>query len=295
MGFTRYWHQPRGIATEAWQRIVADTRTLLARVDIPLVVDDGNDISPLVNDERICFNGRGDERCEPFFLTPKASKFECVKTLGHPYDTVVAAVLAIAKHHAPSEVVKVSNDDIFSDLSWWDACWQPAIDLCAEAGLTFPAESLARLRADINHESPDEADAPAATSPSDGGAATPRPLSTSPPRPRPAKPSNAKPWLIGAGIVVAVVVVGIVVGRYGKHVPYVPGLSVVGAVLIGLSRLLEAGARPAQPRTTSARTWLKVVLFLVFFVALVTTLTIWLLPRHPRSKSPSAAAAASAP
>jgi hypothetical protein len=70
-----------------------------------------------------------------------------VKTYGRPYDDVVAAVLVIAKHHAPSEMLNLTSDDA------WDA-WSPALELCRRAGVTISDDSVALLRADVNHESP---------------------------------------------------------------------------------------------------------------------------------------------
>ena len=142
MGFTRYWRQPQAIAADAWGRILADARQLLTAVDIPLVGDE-DDGGPIVTDERICCNGVDDERCEPFVLRPEGGGM--VKTNGYDYDLVVAAVLAIAKHHAPSSI-NVSNDDDADDA--WD-CWQPSVALCARAGVTIAPNSIAALRADV--------------------------------------------------------------------------------------------------------------------------------------------------
>ncbi len=73
-----------------------------------------------------------------------------MKTYARPYDVVVAAVLILAKHHAPSEILNVTSD--VEGASFWDA-WTPAVALCAAAGVSISAQSLERLGADIAYES----------------------------------------------------------------------------------------------------------------------------------------------
>jgi hypothetical protein len=300
MGFTRYWRQPRGIGADAWRRIVADSRTLLATVNIPLIVDDGNDIAPLVSDERICFNGRAGDGCEPFWLAPAPSKFECVKTMFRPYDVVVAAILAIAKHHAPSEILSVSSDETGSDLSWWDDCWQPAIDLCARAGLTFPVESLARLRADINHESSEGDDDGSSSEPADGGgvawteaaapAKTTGSLSALPSSPRPSAANVKLRLLVVAGLLFVLVISALIMaGAHIKHVPRLSWLPVVSAVLIALSRATGGAAQPTRTTPGQARRWLLIGIATSLLIALSTGVLAWWLSSHRQSAhSPSA-------
>jgi hypothetical protein len=146
MGFTRFWKQPYGIGSIAWRSIAEDTRQLLASVDVPLVGRAGGPIA----DDAIALNGLEPASGEWFALRTGSSDFECVKTYARPYDVVVAAVLIIAKHHAPSEILDVTSD--VEAGGFWDA-WTPAVAMRATAGVTISAQSLERLRADVSHES----------------------------------------------------------------------------------------------------------------------------------------------
>lgn len=159
MGFTRFWKQPHGISPLAWGAIIADTSALLASIDVPLVggvgeVQEEQDVTPglpLFSDDEIAFNGVGPDSSEWFVLRPALSDFECVKTYGRPYDFVVGAVLIIAKHHAPTEILNVTSDD-GEDGDHWDA-WKPALEMCTAAGVTISRESVKRLKRDISYRS----------------------------------------------------------------------------------------------------------------------------------------------
>jgi hypothetical protein len=144
VGFTRFWKQPYGIAESAWVRIVADTRALLHHAGVSL---EGG----VESDEEIAFNGVGADGAEWFVLNRTPSDFECVKTERRPYDDVVAAVLVLAKHHAPSQVLNVTSDDVVGEPRW--AAWEPAFALCRAAGLVIGESSVAMLRADVDRES----------------------------------------------------------------------------------------------------------------------------------------------
>jgi hypothetical protein len=154
VGFTRFWKQPHGISQRAWRAIVADAGVLLASIDVPLrgaagFHDVGSDVPvglPLVTDQEIAFNGLEPEDGEWFVLKPAASEFECVKTLARPYDVAVAAVLVIAKHHGPKEILNVESDDLGDD---WRAWWRDGIAACAASGLEIPTTSLQRLKRDV--------------------------------------------------------------------------------------------------------------------------------------------------
>jgi len=159
MGFTRCWKQPHGISPRAWRKIIADTRTLLAWADIPLLgaagaPDREAELAPGLppcTDDEIAFTGVGKDGAELFVLRPDPSDFECVKTYGRPYDLLVAAVLVVAKHHAPGEVLDVSSDELYGggDLE----AWSESLDMCAAAGVNISRETVRRLRADVTFES----------------------------------------------------------------------------------------------------------------------------------------------
>ena len=110
MGYTHYWTIKRPITRKAWSAIMADTRKLLASTVTPLAAEfDRPDEMPDVNPQEIRFNGIGNAGHETFLISPHAAPFEFCKTNGKPYDTMVAAVLIVAAHHA-GKAIDVSSD-----------------------------------------------------------------------------------------------------------------------------------------------------------------------------------------
>ena len=107
MGYTHYWTQTRDFTREEWSQIVEDFEALLKDVQhvqgIPLANGEGDPgTSPEITDEKIWFNGAGDDSHETFCLNrvrpPKESwqrrrGGDFCKTARKPYDLAVTVAL----------------------------------------------------------------------------------------------------------------------------------------------------------------------------------------------------------
>jgi hypothetical protein len=106
MGYTHYWTQTRDFTRDEWVQIHEDMEALLKDVQhvqgIPLANGMGDPgTSPEVTDQKIWFNGAGDEACETFCLyrvrPPKEPGerrgWDFCKTARRPYDLAVTAAL----------------------------------------------------------------------------------------------------------------------------------------------------------------------------------------------------------
>lgn len=113
MGYTHYFTKQRNFTDDEWNLVAAAVKKLLgtngakkvvtAEVDMP-----GRPV--LVSDNLICFNGRGDDAHETFYL-PKMGQvgFNFCKTARKPYDVYVVATLTLIDTYAPT-VLSISSD-----------------------------------------------------------------------------------------------------------------------------------------------------------------------------------------
>ena len=120
MGLTHHWQRPTELPAEAFSAAAADCRLLLASTSIELADFDGTG-QAILNDERIVFNGRVPQACEPFEIAAiefdrrgRQEFFGHCKTGHLPYDLCVRAALIVLNHHL-QESLRVSSDD-----SEWD-------------------------------------------------------------------------------------------------------------------------------------------------------------------------------
>lgn len=129
MGYTHYWNQKRSFTTAEWRSITAASTAVLtnaAKDGIDLLYEYDSNEPPLVNEDIIHFNGKGDDGHETFVLTRarrakfdyeeqsefnRDGAFEFCKTAQKPYDVAVTAVLLIARHHAPNAITLSSDGD----------------------------------------------------------------------------------------------------------------------------------------------------------------------------------------
>jgi len=120
MGYTHYAHQHRSFTVKEWSRICAEAKVIFfkATIDgIPLRDWDGEGKKPTISDERIAFNGRGDDGHETFSVTSekepcpewkeqadydREGAFNFCKTARKPYDPVVVSMMVMIKAVAPS-------------------------------------------------------------------------------------------------------------------------------------------------------------------------------------------------
>jgi hypothetical protein len=156
MGYTHYWYlNTKGNeknyqkAKKAIRKIIKENMSILANG-----IGEGN---PVIR-EVICFNGKGNECCETFFLPKNLPvltevdlflpgedpnyKFNFCKTAHYPYDKVVVACLTVLKHYMKKDVTVTSNGRDFEPL---DARENPELQEGIE---------LARKILGINFEDP---------------------------------------------------------------------------------------------------------------------------------------------
>lgn len=124
MGYTRYWTRTDkkidGELIDAVNSIITDCRNRGISIK-----DGGGNGNPIVNEERIVFNGDADKglEYETFYITnneDELNEWQFCKTARRPYDYAVRQVLEIAERLG--FVTKVSSDgdnnEIISDADY---------------------------------------------------------------------------------------------------------------------------------------------------------------------------------
>lgn len=122
MGLTHHWHRPTELPTEHFRAAVQDFRKLIVGGSTSLAGFDGSG-EPILDEERIVFNGKGPTACEPFEISAvefdrrgRPDFFGHCKTEHQPYDLYVKAALIVLSHHL-NDSFRVSSD---ADNSDWD-------------------------------------------------------------------------------------------------------------------------------------------------------------------------------
>jgi hypothetical protein len=104
MGYTHYWDSAQ-FKQESFERLGESTKSVITlAVAQGIMVDreyDDADTPPLIDSDKIVFNGRGEEGHETFRLEREVSGFNFCKTAYKPYDAVVVAVLILAHYYNP--------------------------------------------------------------------------------------------------------------------------------------------------------------------------------------------------
>jgi hypothetical protein len=103
MGFTRYWKSSTAFDPAAFAEFASDARRIvdaarLGDIDIAGPLGEGD---PVLTDEEIALNGRGDNGHETFAIGANDGpiSFDFCKTARKPYDVVVCAILLRAERH----------------------------------------------------------------------------------------------------------------------------------------------------------------------------------------------------
>lgn len=125
MGYTHYWRSPKGFTKTAWSAFTEDVKKILQAVQdrgIKLCRE-FNDVNspPIVNQEKVFFNGAGDDGHETFVMTLEKNEFDFCKTARKDYDLAVCACLILAKHHF--------GDSITVSTGGHPAEWRSALEL----------------------------------------------------------------------------------------------------------------------------------------------------------------------
>ena len=122
MGYTHYWSTKKRPTKKQWDAIKREVGKLFATKEaFKTIRYEGNrNTAPILNDEFIRFNGRGENAHETFLFTRDITKFEFCKTARKPYDKFVCGVLIVACHFAP-DCFDISSDGCRDDLEWVEA------------------------------------------------------------------------------------------------------------------------------------------------------------------------------
>ena len=93
MGYTHYWKH-RGFTDSQWNDLTSEADRIIRSSAVPLAGGNGvKGTSPVINEEKVCFNGVEDDSHETFILTKRPQEFEFCKTALKPYDSVVVAIM----------------------------------------------------------------------------------------------------------------------------------------------------------------------------------------------------------
>ena len=144
MGTTHYWQLHAAIAPEQWAQVAAVSRRLIQSRAELLSHDGESSQHPVVDSERIEFNGRGVQARETFELRrvpAEPGEWVFCKTDGLPYDEVVTAVLIVLKLYVGESVLLRSDTD-------WRNGWAPGRRRVEEQ-LGDLGERLAAVEADL--------------------------------------------------------------------------------------------------------------------------------------------------
>lgn len=142
MGYTHTWHIAESSTDPRTADIGDDVRMLMMKSEMPVCLDsDQADQPPCIDDEKIQFNGPGEDGAETFWYPPSPDNaqwglpegLDQCKTYRRPYDIIVASALISIKHHLGDGVITSSDGRIDEEE------WQAAINLYRGA---FPDRSL---------------------------------------------------------------------------------------------------------------------------------------------------------
>lgn len=132
MGYTHYWKKKAPYNENKWAgQFIPEAQKILSKAisdGIPLAYEyDKTGIPATCSGGQVRFNGWNDDGHETFAITVDDSSFEFCKTAEKPYDTVVTAILALAKD-CFGDAIDVTSDGEADD-------WHDGIDLaCAATG-----------------------------------------------------------------------------------------------------------------------------------------------------------------
>ena len=111
MGYTHYWTLQNGIEQSAWNKFLKVAREIITTAEEAGVLIEDNSAG-----SAIFINGVGEQSHETFVITSEDVGFNFCKTAQKPYDSVVTAILILAK------TVFKNDIEVSSDGSWLD--WQ---------------------------------------------------------------------------------------------------------------------------------------------------------------------------
>lgn len=135
MGYTHYFKMLDNATPEMYKAFSDEAHEILRTAEInkgiQLADGMGEELTAWqADDERVMFNGFGDDAHETFLWTPNSTGFNFCKTAQKPYDVVVVAVL-IALGRAYGDAVEISSDGEYADWTDGAALYQMAVQRTA--------------------------------------------------------------------------------------------------------------------------------------------------------------------
>lgn len=135
MGYTHYFSIKADATPEMYKAFSDEAHEILRTADIYTGIDIADGMGEVMSawqadDERVMFNGLGDDSHETFLVTPNSVGFNFCKTAEKPYDAVVVACL-IALYRAYGDSVEISSDGNHSDWATGSHLYQMAVQRTA--------------------------------------------------------------------------------------------------------------------------------------------------------------------
>ena len=132
MGYTHYWKitqrldSPDEFQNVRWYDFLEDVEQIISfgysHFEYQVADPMGERLQDYeISDKYIALNGFGSEAHESFVFTPDVIDFDFCKTARKPYDTVVTAILILAKETF-GEAIQINTDG-------YNADWQDGFDL----------------------------------------------------------------------------------------------------------------------------------------------------------------------
>jgi len=125
MGYTHYWKitqrldSPNELQHISWYDFLEDVEQIISfgysHFEYAVADPMGERLQDYeISDKYIALNGFGSEAHESFVFTPAVIEFDFCKTAQKPYDSVVTAILILAKEYFP-EWLEVTSDGTAKD------------------------------------------------------------------------------------------------------------------------------------------------------------------------------------
>lgn len=145
MGYTQYFTITDKATPEMYKAFSDEAHEILRSAEIykgiQLADGMGEELSAWqADDERVMFNGFGDDAHETFLVTPNSLGFNFCKTARKPYDAVVVACL-ISLGRIYGDAVEIGSDGDHADWSEGAALYQMAVQRTAIIPLPYPANA----------------------------------------------------------------------------------------------------------------------------------------------------------
>lgn len=140
MGYTHYWTINTPLPADKFAEYAKGVENL-ARI----AKGEGLELTDeAYSTEVICFNGKGEDAHETFFIDPADMGFQFCKTARKPYDYLVVASLILAKQIFGKAITISSDGDWFTEWNEGKELWRMGVALrgIADFGATLPESSI---------------------------------------------------------------------------------------------------------------------------------------------------------